>query len=212
MSSLFSIMYVRLHEPYPSLVGVREILNRPEESVREPDIKDTDGKIIEKGSIIKEGRIDFFKRVAGVDPSVTRYPLLTRVLAEGAARYMSASKEVRDSIQTAVIQTRFLRDPAISQSPERRKEISFADLKRRKMTIFIIIPPRASAHARQVFKAARSLRPGELIREPAKPEKPVLFMLDELPSSGLWPLSKTRPLSFGIIKSGSGSSCKTSRN
>jgi type IV secretion system protein VirD4 len=167
------IMYVRLFEPYPSLVRVRELLNRPEESEKDKD-----------GEITKEGRVDFFKRLAALDPSVTPYPLLVRVLAEGAARYAYTSKEVRDSIQTAVVQVRFLRDPAIAEVLSGEKEISFADLKRRKMTIFIIIPPEL-LHTHGKFLRLLALSAlGELIREPTKPEKPVLFMLDEFAQLG----------------------------
>lgn len=167
------IMYVRMIEPYPSLVRVRELLNAPEESQKDKD-----------GNIIKEGRIDFFKRVAALDPDLTFYPLLVRVLAEGAARYASASKEVRDSIQTAVIQTRFLRDPAITKVLSGPHEISFADLKRRKMTIFIIIPPEL-LHTHGKFLRLLVLSAlGELIREPTQPEKRVLFMLDEFAQLG----------------------------
>ena len=167
------IMYVRLFEPYPSLVRVREFLNLPEAS-----------EIDEDGNIIREGRIDFFKRLAELDPSISPYPLLVRVLAEGAARYASGSEEVRDSIQTAVVQVRFLRDPAIAEVLSGANEISFADLKRRKMTIFIIIPPEL-LHTHGKFLRLLVLSAlGELIREPTQPEKPVLFMLDEFAQLG----------------------------
>jgi len=167
------IMYVRLFEPYPSLVRVRELLNLPEESEKDRE-----------GEIVKEGRVDFFKRVSRLDPYVSPYPSLVRVLAEGTARYATGSREVQDSIQTAVVQTRFLRDRAIAEVLSGEKEISFADLKRRKMTIFIIIPPEL-LHTHGKFLRLLVLSAlGELIREPTQPAKRILFMLDEFAQLG----------------------------
>jgi type IV secretion system protein VirD4 len=167
------IMYVKLSEgENASLVRVRELLNLPEASEKD-----------KAGGITKIGRTDFFKELAANDfynnPN-KHWPLV----AEGAARYASISKEVRDSIQTAVVQTRFLRNPAIAEVLSGEKEISFADLKRRKMTIFIIIPPEL-LHTHGKFLRLLVLSAlGELIREPTRPEKPVLFMLDEFAQLG----------------------------
>jgi len=106
-------------------------------------------------------------------------------IAEGAARYTSDSKEVRDSIQTAVIQLGFLRDQTIAKVLQGGPhEISFADLKRSKMTVFIIIPPEL-LHTHGKFLRLLALSAlGELIREKTAPPKRVLFMLDEFAQLG----------------------------
>jgi len=105
-------------------------------------------------------------------------------IAEGAARYTSDAKEVRDSIQTAVIQLGFLRDNTISKVLQGGKnEVSFKDLKRSKMTVFVIIPPEL-LHTHGKFLRLLALSAlGELIREKASPPKPALCVnITETPS------------------------------
>ena len=168
------IMYVRLIEPFPSLEQVRRLLNLPDTAEEDEFGRPCDPT--------QEGRSAFFKRMSGI--TLSKYPFLERVIREGATRYASASKEVRDSIQTAVVQLRFLRDPAISGILYGENEINFADLKRCKMTIFVMIPPEL-LHTHGKFLRLLVLSAlGELIREPSKPEKPVLFMLDEFAQLG----------------------------
>lgn len=121
-------------------------------------------------------RIELFKEMMDCENAT---------IAEGAARYISDAKEVRDCIQTAVVQLGFLRDPAIEKvlqgGPD---EISFAELKRRKMTVFLIIPPELLHTHGKFLRLIVLSALGELIRETAKPEKPVLFMLDEFAQLG----------------------------
>ena len=109
-------------------------------------------------------------------------------IAEGAARYTSDAPEVRDCIQNAVVQLGFLRDKAIANVLKGGpNEISFAELKRRKETIFLIIPPHL-LHTHGKFLRLMALSAlGELFRETTLPHKPVLFMLDEFAQLG--PLS-----------------------
>lgn len=106
-------------------------------------------------------------------------------IAEGAGRYTSKRGEVEDSIQTARAQVGFLRDPAIQTilrgGPN---EISFAELKRRKMTIFLIIPPDLLHTRGKFLRLLVQAALGEMIRERTQPAKPVLFMLDEFAQLG----------------------------
>lgn len=106
-------------------------------------------------------------------------------LAEGAARYASDSNEVRDCIQTAVVQLGFMRDDAITRVLKGgANEIRFADLKRKGMTVYVIIPPELlNTHGKFLRLIVMSAL-GELIRERTQPVEPVLFMLDEFAQLG----------------------------
>jgi len=150
------IMWTKLYEDDKSLVRLRQLLNLPADQ-----------------------RIAFFENM--VIESADKHP----ILAEGAARYTSDAPEVRDCIQHAVVQLGFLRDPAIAKILQGGpNEISFAELKRSKMTAYFILPPEL-LHTHGKFLRLMVLAAlGELIREPAQPEKPVLFILDEFAALG----------------------------
>ena len=106
-------------------------------------------------------------------------------VAEGAARYAGTSKEVADCIQTAVVQLSFLRDAGIERVLQGGgREISFADLKRKLMTVYLIIPPDLlNTHSRFLRLLVMSAL-GELFKERTTPPNPVLFMLDEFAQLG----------------------------
>lgn len=111
-------------------------------------------------------------------------------IAEGANRYTKEdSKEVRDCVQTAVVYLGILRDGAIANVLRGgENEISFADLKRRNQTVYVVIPfDKLHTHARFLRLVVLSAL-GELINESACPAQPVLFMIDEFPALGKMPL------------------------
>lgn len=151
------IMWVVLYAEEKNLITVREILGMPNKE-----------------------RMAFFDDLAACDrPEIS----------SGAARYASDSNEVRDSIQTAVVQSSFLRDRAIENVLRGggEREISFADLKKKNMTVYLIIPPDLlHTHGRFLRLLVMSAL-GELIRETSRPEKPVLFLLDEFAALGPMP-------------------------
>lgn len=113
-------------------------------------------------------------------------------IATGAARYTLTDTEVRNCIQTAVVHLGFLRDEAIMQVLDGKRsgltEISFADLKRRKQTVYLILPPeRLHTHGRFLRLLVMSAL-GELYKERTRAEYPVLLMLDEFPALGKMPM------------------------
>ena len=110
-------------------------------------------------------------------------------IAEGATRYMADSKEVKDCIQTAVVQLGFLRDAGIERVLRGGgKEVSFAELKRQRMTVYLIIPPELlHTHGRFLRLLVMSAL-NELFKERTNPESPVLFMLDEFAQLGAMPI------------------------
>lgn len=125
-------------------------------------------------------RIAFFEEMQGCDrPEI----------AQGAVRYASDSREVKDCIQTANVQMSFLRDSAINKIlAGGENEISFADLKRKKMTVYMIIPPELlHTHGRFLRLLVMSAL-GELFKEKTRVEIPVLFMLDEFAQLGPMPI------------------------
>ena len=119
-------------------------------------------------------RKELFKKIARCDNSI---------LAEGADRYTSDSREVRDCIQTAVVQLGFLRNAAVERVL-RGNEISFADLKRKKMTVYVIIPPELLHTHGKFLRLIVMSALGELLGERTQPDEPVLFMLDEFAQLG----------------------------
>jgi type IV secretion system protein VirD4 len=106
-------------------------------------------------------------------------------IAEGAARYTSDAKEVRDCVSTAAVQLAFLRDSGVARILKGGgQEISFADLKRKLMTVYLIIPPKfLHSHGRFLRLLVASAM-NELYETPLLLENPVLFMLDEFAALG----------------------------
>ena len=155
------IMWTCCYEDNKSLVTVRQLLNLPDDL-----------------------RAAHFQKIA----------MCSRPeIGEGANRYTTLdSKEVRDCLQTAVVQLGFLRDPAIERvldgAGSGLPEISFSDLKRNRQTVYLIIPPHLlHTHGRFLRLMVMSAL-GEFIHEETKPEKEVLFMLDEFAALGYMPL------------------------
>lgn len=152
------IEYVVLYDDEKDLIRVRQLLN-----------------------LSDEDRIVFFETMSGCPrPEI----------AEGAVRYTSDSKEVKDCIQTANVQLSFLRDSSISKVLKGggNREVSFRDLKRKKATIYLIIPPELlHTHGRFLRLLVMSAL-GELFKEKTRVETPVLFMLDEFAQLGPMPI------------------------
>ena len=103
-------------------------------------------------------------------------------IAQAASRYTSDSKEVADCVQTAVVQTAFLRDRGIERILRGGKglpALSFATLKREPSTIYLMIPAdRLRTHGKFLRLLVMSAY-HELMNEPRRQEEDVLFLLDE---------------------------------
>lgn len=127
-------------------------------------------------SLPEDVRKEFFRGIATANDVA---------IAEGAGRYTLDSNEVRDCIQTAVVQLGFIRDEAIASILQGgQNEISFANLKRRNMTAYVMIPPELLHTHGKFLRLVVMSALGELIRERTQPVHPVLFMLDEFAQLG----------------------------
>lgn len=114
------------------------------------------------------------------------------LIAEAATRYGTESgdsKEVRDSVETAKMQFRILRDAGIERVLRSGpNEITFADLKRRRETVYLILPPdKLISHGKFLRLLVLSAL-GEMFNERTRPPQPVLFMLEEYSQLGRMPL------------------------
>jgi type IV secretion system protein VirD4 len=143
----------------PTLVTVRKILNlEPQE------------------------QSDFFTALSGLDDPA---------IAEGARLFVKPEKDkelrgaIQDCIATARGKLAFLRDAGIERILRGgENEISFADLKRKLVTVYLIIPPELlSTHGRFLRLMVMSAL-NELFKERATPINPVLLMLDEFAQLG----------------------------
>lgn len=123
-------------------------------------------------------RVVFFETMQGCDA-----PLL----AESAGRWLSKQGEVNDCISTAQNHISFMADAGIGRvlrNTGGAQEISFADMKRRGLTVFVQIPPDLlETHGRFLRLLVMSAL-AELIKEQTNPEHRVLFMLDEFAQLG----------------------------
>jgi type IV secretion system protein VirD4 len=156
------VMWTVLHEEEKNLVTVRSLLTLPKDLRRE--------KFDEIANKVEDSH-----------PG----------LSVGARRYgfdSKESKEVEDCIQTANVQLTFLGDRAIENilkgGPD---EISFVELKRQPSTIYLIIPPELLKTHGKFLRLLVMSALGEFYRDRRKPEKRVLFLLDEFPALGYLP-------------------------
>ncbi|WFS69614.1 type IV secretory system conjugative DNA transfer family protein (plasmid) [Agrobacterium leguminum] len=120
------------------------------------------------------------------------------LIARAANRQIGKSeREGAGVLSNAQRHTHFLDSPRIHDVTA-RSDFRFADLKTDKATVFLILPPdRLDTYARWLrLLLAQALT--DMARSPAKPEKPVLFMLDEFAALGrLDPVERAMGLMAG---------------
>lgn len=152
------IEWVVIEEEEKNLLTVQRLLNLPDNE-----------------------RIAFFTKMQGCPRPA---------MAQAAARYALEDTEVRNCIQTAVVQLGFLRDEGIARVLRGggENEISFADLKKQLMTVYLILPPDLLITHGRFLRLLVMSALTELFKERAVPENPVLFMLDEFAQLGPMPL------------------------
>lgn len=126
-------------------------------------------------------RSDFFRALTG---------LPNAAIAEGAQMFVAPEGgqlrgAIEDCFSTARGKLAFLRDPGVEKVLSGGKnEISFADLKRKLMTVYLVIPPELlGTHGRFLRLLVMSAM-NELFRERTQPENPVVFLLDEFAQLG----------------------------
>lgn len=106
------------------------------------------------------------------------------LIARAANRFLGKSdREAAGVLSSAQRHTHFLDSPRIVEVVN-SSDFSFADLKRGVATIFLILPPdRLDTYARWLrLLLAQGL--GEMARSQDKPNRPVLFLLDEFAALG----------------------------
>lgn len=105
-------------------------------------------------------------------------------IVAGAGRSFAGKTqgEMRSILSTAVVQTEFL-SGQIAATLE-RSDFSLNDLKRRPMTVYLVLPAsRMATHARW-FRLMVTLTLSALEREKATAQHPVLMVLEEFPQLG----------------------------
>jgi len=120
------------------------------------------------------------------------------LIARAANRHLGKSdREAAGVLSAAQRHTHFLDSPRM-MTVLGRSDFRFADLKRRNATVFLVLPPdRLATYSRWLrLLVTQSLL--EMARDPAKPEKPVLYMLDEFAALGhLAPVERAMGLMAG---------------
>jgi len=134
------------------------------------------------------------------------------LIARAANRHLGKSdREAAGVLSAAQRHTHFLDIPRMT-AVLGRSDFRFADLKRRNISVFLVLPPdRLSTYSRWLrLLVTQSLL--DMARDPAKPATPVLYLLDEFAALGhlapveramglmagygvqLWPILPTRPM------------------
>ncbi len=120
------------------------------------------------------------------------------LIARAANRYLSKSdREAAGVLSGAQRHTHFLDSPRIAQVVG-GSDFAFADLKDSVATVFLILPPdRLDTYSRWLrLLVAQAI--GEMARSPARPSRPVLFLLDEFAALGrLLPVERAMGLMAG---------------
>ncbi|WP_105386489.1 type IV secretory system conjugative DNA transfer family protein [Neorhizobium alkalisoli] len=120
------------------------------------------------------------------------------LVARAANRHLGKSdREAAGVLSAAQRHTHFLDSPRMTAVLS-RSDFRFADLKRRNVTVFLVLPPdRLSTYSRWLrLLVSQSLL--DMARDPAKPAVPVLYLLDEFATLGhLSPVERAMGLMAG---------------
>lgn len=120
------------------------------------------------------------------------------LIARAANRYLSKShREAAGVLSGAQRHTHFLDSPRIA-AVVGGSDFAFSELKDSVATVFLILPPdRLDTYSRWLrLLVAQSI--SEMARSPARPERPVLFLLDEFAALGrLQPIERAMGLMAG---------------
>lgn len=103
-------------------------------------------------------------------------------------QYLQMDEKTRSNVLATVqSQTQFLESPGIRESLS-RSDFSFSDLKTKRMTIYLVLPPeKLDSHGRflrLLIEQALNLNARNIEQQP---KEPVLFILDEMPALGRLP-------------------------
>lgn len=106
-------------------------------------------------------------------------------VVSSASRFLSKSEKERGSvISSAQSHTHFLDSPRIRESLS-RSSFDFADLKTKKLTIYLVLPAdRLNTYGRWLRLLIQQAITVNARNIEKKPEHPILFLLDEMPALG----------------------------
>nr|WP_052700838.1 type IV secretory system conjugative DNA transfer family protein [Methylocucumis oryzae] len=107
-------------------------------------------------------------------------------LRQKAAQFAHLTKEVQSIISTARTQLAFLDDPAICAALA-KSDFSFADLKREKITVYLVLPFKQLEAQGRWLRLLITAAIEELTEEPRPNDGRVLFILDEFAQLGRLP-------------------------
>jgi type IV secretory pathway TraG/TraD family ATPase VirD4 len=105
------------------------------------------------------------------------------------------AKERASVLSTAQRHTTWLEDPRVSRTLEGAPgaSLDFRSLKRRPVTVYVVIPPDMLASFRGWVRVVLGFALRELVRDRQQPETPVLVLVDEMPQ-----LEYFKPLEDGV--------------
>ncbi|MDN5927027.1 MAG: type IV secretory system conjugative DNA transfer family protein [Hyphomicrobiales bacterium] len=125
-------------------------------------------------------------------------PEAASLVARAANRHLGKSdREAAGVLSAAQRHTHFLDSPRMT-AVLGRSDFRFADLKRRNVSVFLVLPPdRLSTYSRWLrLLVSQSLT--DMARDPGKPAMPVLYLLDEFAALGhLAPVERAMGLMAG---------------
>ncbi|CDO38866.1 type IV secretory system conjugative DNA transfer family protein [Novosphingobium sp. KN65.2] len=129
---------------------------------------------------------------------MARNPGAGGIAARSAAQLMAAGDRERGSIvSTAMRHTRWL-DSVPMRSVLTGDGFDLRDLKRKPMTVYVVIPPEELENHKRFLRLFVTLGLAAMTREQGKPMHRVLFLMDEFPAMG--PLESVR-VGINVIRS-----------
>ena len=120
------------------------------------------------------------------------------LIARAANRHLGKSdREAAGVLSAAQRHTHFLDSPRMA-AVLGRSDFRFADLKRRNVSVFLVLPPDRLATYSRWLRLLVSQSLTDMARDPAKPAAPVLYLLDEFAALGhLAPVERAMGLMAG---------------
>lgn len=115
---------------------------------------------------------------------MARNPGAAGLAARAAAQLLAAGDRERGSIvSTAMRHTRWL-DSAPMRAVLTGAGFDLRDLKRKAMTVYVVIPPEELENHKRFLRLFVTLGLAAMTREPTRPKHRVLFLMDEFPALG----------------------------
>jgi len=126
----------------------------------------------------------FTKLLEDMAKSEAAYGVIARIANQFlATQQQGAGKEVSGVVNSAKRFTSFLDDPRIGQALS-RSDFALADLKKKNLSIYLVMPPDRLHTNRAFVRAFFSLALSTMTATPSQPKHKVLFIFDEFAQLG----------------------------